>query len=257
MTALAGGLKSLARHTLPAATRTWLRAQWDRGRWVPPPGWVRFGSFRRLEPISREYGFDRGLPIDRYYIERFLAAHAASVHGRVLEVKEDTYTRRFGGGRVTASDVLCLEADAPGATIVGDLCAAPHVPSDAFDCVIVTQTLQLIYDLRAAVATLHRILHPGGVLLATVPGISQVSPHAEWGDRWSWGFTTASARRLLAEAFGDERVEVEAHGNVVTAIGHLQGLAASELTAAELDHRDPEYQVSIGLRAVKAAEPRD
>ena len=62
----------------------------------------------------------------------------------------------------------------PEATIVADLADAAHIPADAFDCIILTQTLHLIFDVRAAVATVRRILAPGGVVLATVPGISQV-----------------------------------------------------------------------------------
>ncbi len=241
-----------ARRALSEPTRRWIRARLDGREWAPPVGLVRFGSLRRLTPISREYGFDRGTPVDRYYIEKFLARHAADVAGRVLEIKDDGYTRRFGGARVWTSDVLCLEADDPHATIVGDLTSADHVPSGAFDCAIVTQTLQLIYDVRAALATIHRILKPGGVLLATVPGMSQTSPHADWGDRWAWGFTRVSARGLVAEAFPGGTVEVETFGNVVSAIASLHGLSATELAPDELDHHDPEYQLSIGVRAVKA-----
>jgi SAM-dependent methyltransferase len=244
-------LRGLAKRVIPSGTRRWLRTQWERGEWAPPVGRVRFGSLRRLTPISREYGFDRGRPIDRYYIEGFLAAHAADVHGRVLEIKEDTYTRRFGGERVYAVDVLSLEADDPRATIVGDLTSAAHIPDETFDCAIVTQTLQLIYDVRAAMATLHRVLKPGGVLLATVPGMSQVSPHEDWGEHWAWGFTTVSARTLAAEAFGASQVTVESAGNVMATIASLHGLAAEELRPAELEHRDPEYQLSIGIRAAK------
>jgi len=247
------GLRWLARRTLSEESRRWLRTQWMRGEWAPPVGLVRFGSLRRLTPISREYGFDRGRPVDRWYIERFLAAHATDVAGHVLEIKDDEYTRRFGGARVTRSDVLCLEADDPRATIVGDLAAADHVASDTFDCAIVTQTLQLIYDVRAALRTLHRILKPGGVLLATVPGMSQTSPHADWGERWAWGFTRVSARGLVAEAFPGGDVEVRTFGNVVSAIASLHGLAAEELRPHELEHHDPEYQLSIGIRARKAA----
>src|SRR5262249_31537577 len=119
--------------------------------------------------------------------------------------------------------------------------------SDTFDCAIVTQTLQLIYDVRAALHTLRRILKPGGVLLATVPGMSQTSPHADWGERWAWGFTRVSARGLVVEAFPGGTVEVEAFGNVMSAIASLHGLAAEELA-----HHDPEYQLSIGIRAQKA-----
>jgi SAM-dependent methyltransferase len=246
-------MRWLARRALSERTRRWLRTQWGRGIWAPPPGLVRFGSLRRLEPISREYGFDRGLPIDRHYIETFLARHAADVAGHVLEIKDDAYTRRFGAGRVARNDVLALEADEPRATIVGDLARADHVPSERFDCAIVTQTLQLILDVRAALRTLHRILKPGGVLLATVPGLSQTSPHADWGERWAWGFTRVSARALVAEAFPGGTVEVETFGNVVSTIAFLHGLSADELGPGELAHHDPEYQLSIGIRARKAA----
>jgi SAM-dependent methyltransferase len=157
---------------------------------------------------------------------------------------------------VTRGDVLCLEADDPHATIVGDLVSAEHIASDTFDCAIVTQTLQLIYDVRAALATIHRVLKPGGVLLATVPGMSQTSPHADWGDRWAWGFTRVSARGLVADAFPGGSVEVETFGNVVSTIASLHGLAAAELRREELDHHDPEYQLSIGVRAVKAGSTR-
>ena len=248
---LDSGMRWIARRTLPEDVRRWLRGRRDGNPWAPPVGRVRFGSFRRLTPISREYGFDRGLPVDRWYIEQFLEHCALDVKGHVLEIKEDAYTRRFGGDRVTASDVLCLEADDPRATIVGDLVALDHVASNSFDCAIVTQTLQLVYDVGAALRTLHRILRPGGVLLATVPGLSQTSPHQEWGDRWAWGFTRVSAARLVGEAFPGGEVAVESFGNVMTAIAYLHGLSAEELEPDELEHQDPEYQLSIGIWARK------
>src|SRR3990170_7811785 len=52
-------------------------------------GRVRFGDLRGVEPISREFGFDRGLPVDRHYIERFLSAHSSDIRGRVLEIGDN------------------------------------------------------------------------------------------------------------------------------------------------------------------------
>ena len=84
----------------------------------------------------------------------------------------------------------------PEATIVGDLTDAPQIADDSFDCAIVTQTLQFVYDVRVALTTLHRILAPGGVLLATVPGLTKISPieDASYGE-W-WHYTGRSLRRL-------------------------------------------------------------
>lgn len=214
-------------------------------------GDVDFGSFRRVTPISQDFGHERGRPIDRYYIEGFLTRHRDDVHGRVLEVGERAYTRRFGGDRVTVSDVLHVVPGDPEATIIADLTAAEHIPSNAFDCIILTQTLQLIYDVKAAAATLQRILKPGGVLLATFPGISQTYD-TEWGFTWCWSFTEVSASRLFGEAFGAAQTAVESHGNVLAAMCFLHGLSVAEVTRDELDYREPGYAVTVAVRAIKS-----
>jgi SAM-dependent methyltransferase len=215
---------------------------------------VRLGSLRRTTPISAGFGYHRGEPIDRYYIESFLTSHAADIRGRVLEIGDATYTRRFGGDRVTRSDVLHAVEGNPDATIVGDLESGRNLPAGAFDCIILTQTLLCLYNVRAAIANAKRALAPGGVLLATVPGISQVSRYDmdRWGDYWR--FTSKAVRRLFAEAFGDEaNVKVQTYGNVLAAIGLLHGLDRGELREEELAAVDPDYEVIIGVRAVRAA----
>jgi SAM-dependent methyltransferase len=247
-------LKSIARRTLPRPARRWLKARLRGPDDVPPVGTVRFGDLRRVEPISRVFGFDRGRPVDRYYIESFLGRHAADVRGRVLEVGDASYTRQFGGDRVTRSDVLHVSEGAPGATVVADLSDAGHVPSDAFDCVVLTQTLHLVYDVRAAIRTLHRILAPGGVLLCTFPGISQIDRY-DWHDTWYWSFTALAARRMFGEVFPADNLTVETHGNVLAAVAFLQGLAVEELSPEELDHHDPDYEVTVAVRAVKESRP--
>jgi len=213
---------------------------------------VRLGSLRRVTPLSRDFGYDRGLPIDRHYIERFLSVHASDIRGRVLEIADDSYTRRFGGNRVTRSDVLHVEGQS-GATIIGDLTRATHIPPDTFDCVILTQTLQFIYDVSSALRTVRRIVKPGGVVLATVPGITPISRYDM--ERWGcyWAFTSLSVRRLFEAEFPAGGVEIEAHGNVLAASAFLYGMAAEELDHGELDARDPDYQVVITIRAVRPA----
>jgi SAM-dependent methyltransferase len=236
------------RTLLPRLVRRRLR-WWMQN--VPAPGRIDFGDLRRLAPLDQEFGCNRGLPIDRFYIERFLAQHAADVRGRVLEIGEDTYTHRFGGERVIRSDVLHVAEGNPAATLVGDLTTARHIASNAFDCIIFTQTLQLIYDWRAALATLYRILKPDGVLLATFPGSTQVYSR-EWASSWYWSFTERSAERIFGELFSPTSVAVEAHGNILAAISFLHGIATEELRTEELEHRDPCFQVLISVRAIKS-----
>ena len=237
------------RRILPMRTRRWLKVLW-RLQYHPLLSQTNSNRLRRVTPISREFGFERGQPIDRYYIEDFLARQAEDIRGCVLEISDDPYTRKYGGSRVKSSDVLDIVEDNPRATIVADLTSAEHVPSNAFDCIICTQTLQFIYNVRSAIQTLHRALRPGGVLLVTVPGISQIGPD-EGSDYWCWAFTIFSVRRLFEESFPTTNLRVESHGNVLAAISFLHGLAAEELRQEELEYHDPYYQLLITLRAVK------
>ena len=218
----------------------------------PPLGLARLGLLLRKRPVSREWGGDRGLPIDRYYIETFLAGHAADIGGRVLEIKEDLYASRFGGRRIEHIDILSKLPGNPAANIVADLIHAPDIPDASYDCIIFTQTLQFIYDFRAALGTLHRILKPGGVLLITVPAISQISRHDMelWGDFWR--FTSKALERLLQDHFLDAEIHVKRYGNLKSANAFLTGLAAGELLRRELDAFDPDYELLICSYVVKS-----
>ncbi len=205
----------------------------------------------RAKPLSRDFGADRGTPVDRWYVERFLAQHAGDIHGRVLEMGDRIYTLKYGRG-VTESDVLYQREGKPGATIVDDLQVGTNIPSDAFDCVIFTQTFQLIYDSRATIANLHRILKPGGVLLATIPCLSPLclDDREEWWDYWR--LTAHAGQRLFGESFGAANVTARAEGNPLAAAAFVMGVALHEMTYEELTARDNVYEMSVLLRAVKA-----
>jgi len=207
-----------------------------------------------LIPVSRTFGFDRGQPIDRYYIESFLAQHRKDIRGQVLEIGDSEYTKRYADGQVTQSDVLHAEAGNTRATLVGNLATGEGIPDRSFDCMILTQTFPFIYDMNGAVTHTYSKLRAGGVLLATFPGISQISRYDmdRWGDYWR--FTDASARRLFGDVFGVENVKVETWGNVLVACAFLYGLATHELTKRELDYADSDYQVLVTVRAVKQPE---
>jgi glycosyltransferase involved in cell wall biosynthesis len=243
-------VKSFAQATLPPTIQARLKAYLKGTAYIPPVDNVKFGSLRRVLPISQQFGYDRGLPIDRYYIEGFLNNQASDIQGRVLEIGDNSYTQEFGGSRVTQSDILHVSDTNPNATIVGDLSNADYIPSDTFDCLILTQTLHLILEVEDAIKTIHRILKPGGVALITVPGISQISVD-EWKDYWCWSFTRISAQRLFEKVFLSENIKVETYGNVLVAIAFLQGLAAEELSKQELDFKDPSYQVLLTVRVTK------
>lgn len=216
--------------------------------WPPKIGRVDFGDLGTTRPVSLDFGWDRGDPVDRFYIETFLAGRAADIRGRVLEVGDDAYSRRYGGANVTHQDVLHVDGTNPKATLTGDLSSAGTLPHETFDCIVLTQTLQLIFDLPQAVACLYAALKPGGVLLLTVPGISQLDRH-RWGAHWYWAFTTLSIRRLFESSFGTEALNIESHGNVYAAIAFLTGVVRQEVDTAKLEENDPAYPVIITVRA--------
>jgi glycosyltransferase involved in cell wall biosynthesis/peptidoglycan/xylan/chitin deacetylase (PgdA/CDA1 family) len=211
---------------------------------------IDWGELRRLEPVSATWGIDRGLPVDRYYIARFLERRRKDIRGHVLEVKEATYTQTYGSG-VDALDIVDIAADNPSANVVADLAAVGSLPRARYDCFVLTQTIHIIYGVREVLQNAFRALKPGGVLLATLPCVSRLDYESGLeGDFWR--FTPASARRLFGDVFGSGNVEVEAHGNVLACCGFLLGLAAEEFRREELDHNDPYFPLVLCIRAVKS-----
>jgi SAM-dependent methyltransferase len=177
--------------------------------------------------------------------------HASDIRGAALEIAGDEYIRRYGSG-VTRTDILDVLPDNPNATVVADLVDVPAELDGSFDCVLVTQVLSWIYQPRAAIEAAHRILAPGGVLLATTPGIARIAPvESELFGEW-WHFTSMSARRLTADVFGEANVEVEAFGNVLAAAATLYGLGAHDVSPEELAVHDPAFEVVVAIRAAKA-----
>lgn len=209
------------------------------------------GTYRRLNPVSKVFGIDRGMPIDRYYIEDFLQYNHSDIKGRILEIGDASYTHKFGGNQITHSDVLNFSQKNPQTTLIGDLATGQGIPAVSFDCIILTQTLPFIFEAKTAVFNCLKALKPSGVLLATFPGISQISRYdmERWGDYWR--FTDHSAQRLFGDIFGTQNVTIRTYGNVLTACAFLLGLAAHELKQSELQYCHPDYQVLIGARAVK------
>lgn len=240
-------------------TRSLLRSSWQK---LVPERWratlsvrrqdrarrasIDLGDLRRTSPIEEHLGRSRGGPVDRYFIEQFLERHAADITGHVLEVADSAYTTRFGRG-VTRADVLDIDPANPRATIVADVTNLDGVSSETFDCIVLTQVLQLVYDVRSAMHALERVLAPGGVLLATLPGLTRSAlAKPEY-----WRFTARSARQLAEDAFGSG-VDIETSGNVLAATAFLYGLGQHDIDRDLLDVHDPSYEVTVSIRAVKA-----
>lgn len=201
------------------------------------------------KPRSLLWGFDRGLPVHRHYIDLFLTEFAADIRGDCLEFQDRTYLDKFSGPQVRARDVIHLDESNPHATLIADITKPAAMPRHRYDCIICTHVLHSIFDLHAALDGLYRSLRPGGVLLAAVPHISM----CDEGFEEYWRFTPLGLRTLMAKAFGDDHVTVRAYGNSIVAAGELRGMVSDEFTDAELHTHDARFATEICGRAVKAA----
>lgn len=201
-----------------------------------------------VQPLSYFWGHDRGLALHRYYLDQFLQEYASDIQGHCLEFCDPAYTPRFGGSAVAKLDILHIDDSNPLATIAADLTKPNDIPSNTFDCIICTHVLHVIFELKSAVAEMHRILRPGAVLLVAVPHVSMYDPR----EHEIWRFTPEGLHLVLAGAFGAENVTIRAYGNSLTAAAEIRGLVSQEFTKAELDgHHDPRFAVEVCARAVK------
>lgn len=209
---------------------------------------LEFEGAIAVTPVSDVFGIDRGTPLDRVFISRFLQQHGEIIRGDCLEVEEPAYTRKFGQpGHVAHSLKLTPTPDGAGKNeVVADLTRPETVPEARFDTFICTQTLNFIFDLDPVIASIHKLLKPGGHALITVAGISQISryDYERWGDYWR--FTDQSLRKLLTRRFDEAGCKIETYGNVATACLFLQGLAYEDIhDKSILGAVDKNYQMVI------------
>ena len=247
----------IIKQMIPGFMRPWLRRhrQTVEKKLLYFDRVTNWSVLRRVTPYRVEFGQRRGQCIDRYYIEAFIASRRDVIQGRVAEFCDCEYITQFGGDKVVQVDVLDVNEHNYDRTLTVDLSQPDRAPEALFDCIIATQVLLLIRDYRAAIDSLYKMLKVGGVLLVTVPGISPVVTGAlvgGVGEDW-WRFTGRSAAHDFGAVFGEEQVRVQTYGNVRTATAFLHGLVSQELTAEELVHHDPSYEVVIGIQATKVS----
>ena len=235
LAAARAGLKSAMGPHLMVLARCVLRG-------LPIPRW---GNLRRVTPFSASFGFERGTPVDRFYIQKFMNAHREFITGRVLEVQVPSYTRTYGHD-VTVSHTVdinpCFDA-----TYTCDLADATQIPSDSFDCFLAPQTLPHVSDLDGVLQTMLRVVKPGGYILASA---AMLLPLTAEGDD-NWRLTPAGWRQTLSRAWPGRELTVEGHGNCLAAIAAMHGLALEELTADELTAHDPRYPVIVTIACRK------
>jgi len=210
---------------------------------------IKLKNILSQEPVSSQFGCDRGTPLDRYYIEKFLRNNSQDIKGDVVEIAEDTYSKKFG--KNIRSKILHVESNTQ-ADLKGDLCNTATLPDNYADCFICTQTFNFIYNFQDAIKGSRYMLKPGGTLLATVACMAPISKYDadRWGDYWR--FTPQSCKKIFGDAFGENNIQITPYGNSAVAALFMKGYAIEDLPkSVNLDHEDELFPVVIGIKAVK------
>lgn len=196
-------------------------------------------------PASKAFGTERGKPIDRYYIEKFLDDNKQSIRGETLEIAETTYSLKYGEDRIKHAYMLHVNGWGDNA-IKGNLETGEGLEECRYDTLVITQTLMFTYDLRSVAENIYKTLRHGGTAFVTVAGISQISRYD--ADRWGsyYSFHEDALYRLFEPLFGQENVSVKSYGNVKTAIAMLYGLCCEDLVESDYVIYDEDYPVIIG-----------
>ncbi len=209
------------------------------------PGWLYFLG-KKLTPLSKKYGMNRGTPVDRYYIGKFLSEHKNDIRGVCLEIRDNRYGQEYEN-RIKKLDVLDIDTDNNNANLHDDLRSLNKIPENTYDCIILTQVLQYIDDTASAIKECRRILKPGGAMLITVPIMSRLDPKMpEY-----WRFTPEGLAYIINPIFGKEKVNVRVYGSVLTGLGFWVGQSAEEFSIKELDYFDPMFPILVAARAIK------
>jgi SAM-dependent methyltransferase len=200
-----------------------------------------YKATKTLKPASTKFGFDRGTPIDRFWIEDFLENNKKHIKGTVLEITDPAYTKKYGGKKVKRSDVLDIDSSNKKANINGDLRNLKAIIKDnTYDCVILTHVLGLIDDYASAIIEIKRILKPNGVLLYTGSCLGPIL-----GEKVYWRFTPNSVKYIFETHFKPSRLKIETYGNVLTGQAFWVGMAQEDLTKYELGYNDPRFPCAV------------
>lgn len=203
---------------------------------------------RKLRPLSRNYGFNRGTPIDRYYIEKFIESESSRIKGVCLEIGDKRYATKYGDQRLSRCDVLDIHTSNRMANLHADLRDMTGVVrSQTYDCVILTQVLGMVDDYQAVIREIHRILRPGGSVLITC---SSLAPAHSLRNSY-WRFLETSLRFSLEKVFSKALVRVESYGNMLAGQAFWVGMSQEDLSENELEFNDPHYPLIVSAVASK------
>jgi len=208
-----------------------------------------YSIIKPTKPISDWHGFDRGTPVDRFYIENFLEKNKSKITGNCLEFLNNDYTIKFGSN-VIKSDVIDIDPKNTKATIISDVKNMINIEDNHYDCIIMTQVLNFIDEVELAIKETHRILKPGGVVLITTPFINRMDKYSG-PDLDYWRFSKKGLEHLLLKQFQSENTTVESCGNIYGGIMNFIGATIEDSSKNKLEKHDENFPVIVSAVAKK------
>lgn len=197
-------------------------------------------------PVHEDWGYRRGTPIGRVYIDDFLDMERNYIVGDVMEVSETTYSEKFSNPKNVKS-ITAIHVDDVYGCRKANLETFEGLREKEFDTMIITQTLAYIYNLNAVAKNIHKALKNGGYAFITVSDIGHMGRVELENYGAYWGFHKDGCKKLFSNVFGEENVNVYTYGNAKTAICQLYGLCAEDLDDETLRFHDPIYPMIIGI----------
>lgn len=216
----------------------------EHGLLVPAVGEIDWGQLRRLTPICPDFGISRGTPIDRHYLNQFIAEIRDLVQGDTVEIGgNDGNKDVYGFTRTSGYRGLDI-TEAPGVSLVGDAADPGIIPANSLDSVIAFNVLEHTARPWQVVDNMRHWLRKGGRAYCMVPSAQRL--HGAPEDYWR---PLPAALREMFGAWSEQTVYQ--YGNPLSVVASLMGVAAEELDAPELSTYHPGYPVASCVVARK------
>jgi SAM-dependent methyltransferase len=209
-----------------------------------PVGEIDLGDLRRLAPFDPMFGFTRGTPIDRYYLERFIEHIRPEVRGAVLEIGGKRANREtYGFDAATEYRAMDIKRS-PDVDLVGDVHDRGLIPPGTLDAIVIFNVLEHCARPWVVAENLRGWLRVGGKVFAMVPSVQRV--HRQPRDYWR---PYPDGMEALFADFA--RCQLFVYGNPLTALAAIMGIAVQELSTDELDRVNTGYPVATCVIAEK------
>ena len=214
------------------------------GLLVLPVGSINLGSFANGKPFCHEFGYTRGTPIDRVFLDVFIDTIRDQVYGATLEIggrKEDKSLYRFQNAE--PFETLDVEAGS-GADHVGDAHCITLFRPGSWDSILAFNVLEHCERPWIVVSNFLYWLRPGGMAFCVVPNAQRLHR----GPRDYWRILPDAASSLFSDF---EEVTILRYGNLLTSQAAMSGIAAEELHYA-MAYSDRDYPTVTCISARKA-----